>query len=89
LPLSATDAGADICCQSTHKIIGAMSQMSMLHVNSKRIDTNRVQQILNILHTTSPSYVLMASLDCSRRQIAIEGKELLTKTLKLAKDLRT
>ena len=63
--------------------------MSMLHVNSKRIDTNRVQQILNILHTTSPSYVLMASLDCSRRQIAIEGKELLTKTLKLAKDLRT
>ncbi|MGL5918793.1 MAG: aminotransferase class I/II-fold pyridoxal phosphate-dependent enzyme, partial [Cetobacterium sp.] len=88
LPMSAIDAGADICCQSTHKIIGAMTQMSMLHVNSTRVDVNRIQQILSILHTTSPSYPLMASLDCARRQIATEGRELLTRTLKLARDLR-
>ena len=88
LPISAIDAGADICCQSTHKIIGAMTQMSMLHVNSTRVDVNRIQQILSILHTTSPSYPLMASLDCARRQIATEGRELLTRTLKLARDLR-
>ena len=88
LPLSAVDAGADICCQSTHKIIGAMTQMSMLHVNSNRVDANRVQQILSLLHTTSPSYPLMASLDCARRQIATEGRELLEKTIKLANNLR-
>lgn len=88
LPLSAIDAGADICCQSTHKIIGAMTQMSMIHINSNRIDTNRIQQILSLLHTTSPSYPLMASLDCARRQIATEGRELLRKTLNLARDLR-
>ncbi len=89
LPLSAVDAGADICCQSTHKILGAMTQMSLIHVNSTRVDANRVQQILSLLHTTSPSYPLMASLDCARRQIAIHGRELLTRTIELANYLRS
>ena len=89
LPISAVDCGADICTQSTHKIIGAMTQMSLLHVNSDRVDVNRVKQILSLLHTTSPSYPLMASLDCARRQIATEGKELLDKAIKLAKRFRT
>ncbi|MGF6906488.1 aminotransferase class I/II-fold pyridoxal phosphate-dependent enzyme [Fusobacterium sp. PH5-44] len=89
LPISAVDAGADICAQSTHKIIGAMTQMSMIHINSDRIDINRVQQTLNLLHTTSPSYPLMASLDCARRQIATEGKELLDKAIELANYFRT
>jgi arginine decarboxylase len=84
LPLSAINAGADICSQSTHKIIGALTQCSLLHVNSTRVDTHRVQQILNLLQTTSPSYILMASLDCARRQIALEGKELLDKAIDLA-----
>ena len=83
LPLSAIDAGADICAQSTHKIIGALTQCSLLHVNSKYIDSSRVQQVLNLLQTTSPSYILMASLDCSRRQIALHGKELLEGSLAL------
>lgn len=83
LPMSAMEAGADICAQSTHKIIGAMTQCSLLQVNSGRVDTQKVQQILNLMQTTSPSYVLMASLDCARRQIAINGKELLDKTLDL------
>ncbi|MGL5578496.1 MAG: aminotransferase class I/II-fold pyridoxal phosphate-dependent enzyme, partial [Fusobacteriaceae bacterium] len=89
LPASAVDVGADMCAQSTHKIIGAMTQMSLLHVNSDRIDVNRVQEILSILHTTSPSYPLMASLDCARRQIATEGRELLDKAIKLANYART
>lgn len=84
LPMSAIEAGADICAQSTHKIIGALTQCSMLHVNSPRVDTHRVQQILNLLQTTSPSYILMASLDCARRQIALEGKGLLDKAIDLA-----
>ncbi|AAO36752.1 aminotransferase class I/II-fold pyridoxal phosphate-dependent enzyme [Clostridium tetani] len=84
LPISAIEAGADICCQSTHKIIGALTQCSLLHVRSKSIDVNRVQQMLSLLQTTSPSYILMASLDCARRQIALNGKELLDKSIALS-----
>ncbi len=84
LPISAVDAGADMCAQSTHKILGALTQMSVLHVNSDRIDVSRVQQILSLLQTTSPSYPLMASLDCARRQIAMDGKNILDKVIKLA-----
>lgn len=83
LPMSAIEAGADMCSQSTHKIIGSLTQSSLLHVNSDRIDIGRVQQVLNLLQTTSPSYILMASLDCARRQIALHGKELLDKTIDL------
>jgi arginine/lysine/ornithine decarboxylase len=89
LPTSAIEAGADICAQSTHKIIGALTQCSLLHVNSKRVDTHRVQQVLNLLQTTSPSYILMASLDCSRKQIALHGKELLDSTIELANYARS
>lgn len=84
LPMSAIEAGADICSQSTHKIIGAMTQCSLLHVCTNRIDVHKVQQILSLLQTTSPSYVLMASLDCARRQIALHGEELLDKAIELA-----
>jgi Arginine/lysine/ornithine decarboxylases len=84
LPLSAMQAGADICAQSTHKIIGALTQCSLLQVRSERVDINRVQQILSLLQTTSPSYILMASLDCARRQIALNGEELLDKTIELS-----
>lgn len=83
LPMSAMQAGADICSQSTHKIIGALTQCSLLQVRSERIDINRVQQVLSLLQTTSPSYILMASLDCARRQIALHGEELLSSTIEL------
>ncbi|MGL6167896.1 MAG: aminotransferase class I/II-fold pyridoxal phosphate-dependent enzyme [Fusobacteriaceae bacterium] len=88
LPISAVDVGVDMCAQSTHKILGALTQMSLLHVNSDRIDVNRVQQILSLLQTTSPSYPLLASIDCARRHIATEGRELLDRTIKLANYLR-
>lgn len=84
LPMSAIEAGADICAQSTHKIIGALTQCSLLQVRSERVDTHRVKQQLNLLQTTSPSYILMASLDCARRQIALHGRELLNDTIELA-----
>lgn len=89
LPISAMQAGADICAQSTHKIIGALTQCSLLQVRSERVDINRVQQILSLLQTTSPSYILMASLDCARRQIALNGKELLDKTIELSNYARS
>jgi arginine decarboxylase len=89
LPCSAMHAGADICAQSTHKIIGSMTQSSFLHVRSERIDTRRVQQVMNLLQTTSPLYPLMASLDCARSQIATQGKELLDKAIDLAEYVRS
>lgn len=88
LPMSAIEAGADMCSQSTHKIIGALTQCSLLHVCSERIDINRVHQVLSLLQTTSPSYILMASLDCARRQIALHGEELLNKSIELSNYLR-
>ena len=88
LPLSAIDAGADICAQSTHKIIGSLTQASLLHVKSNIVKPSKVQQVLNTLQTTSPSYILMASLDCARRQIALEGEELLEKSINLTDYLR-
>lgn len=83
LPLSSLKAGADICAQSTHKIIGSLTQGSLLHVKSKLVNPTRVQQVLNLLHTTSPSYILMASLDCARKQIALDGRDLLSRTVEL------
>lgn len=88
LPISAMEAGADICAQSTHKIIGSMTQSSMLHVKGDRIDINRVKQVMSLLQTTSPSYILLASLDVARMQMATEGRELLDKTIELAEYAR-
>ena len=88
LPMSAMEAGADLCAQSTHKIIGALTQGSLLHVRTKYVDVARVQQIMNLLQTTSPSYILMASLDTARRQIALEGEELLDYAIGLAEYVR-
>jgi len=88
LPISSMQAGADICAQSTHKIIGSMTQSSFLQVRAGRVDINRVQQVMNLLQTTSPSYPLMASLDVARMQIATKGKELLDRAIELAEYTR-
>ena len=85
LPVSAMTAGVDLCVQSTHKIIGGMTQASILHAKSVRIDQGRLSSTLRYLQTTSPSYILMASLDLARMQMATEGRKLLGKALDLAK----
>jgi len=84
LPISAMDAGADICAQSTHKIVGSMTQSSLLHVKKGFVDVNRVKTVMSLLQTTSPSYVLLASLDCARMQMATEGKKLIDDAIELA-----
>jgi lysine decarboxylase len=89
LPKCSLDAGADMCVQSTHKIVGGMTQASMLHARAGRINIDDVTNTLKLLQTTSPSYILMASLDLARMQMATEGKKLLNRTIKLAEDART
>jgi arginine/lysine/ornithine decarboxylase len=88
LPASALEAGADLCVQSTHKIIGGMTQASMLHAKAARVNLPVLSNVLRFVQTTSPSYILMASLDLARMQMATEGEKLLDKAIRLAQDAR-
>jgi arginine decarboxylase len=89
LPPAALSAGADMVVQSTHKLLGALTQSAMLHVNGDRIDRHRVSQALRLLQSTSPSYLLLASLDAARQQMALHGRELMTNAIELAELART
>ncbi|MDU2063855.1 MAG: aminotransferase class I/II-fold pyridoxal phosphate-dependent enzyme [Sporomusaceae bacterium] len=89
LPLAALAAGADLVAQSTHKILGAMTQCSMLHRQGERIDSSRLHSMLKVLHSTSPNYVLLASLEAARLQMACSGRKLMTKALALADFFRS
>ncbi|MEG4146597.1 aminotransferase class I/II-fold pyridoxal phosphate-dependent enzyme [Microcoleus sp. Pol12B5] len=89
LPESALSAGADLTVQSIHKTLGAMTQASMLHVKGNRIDIQKLNKALQLVQSTSPSYLLLASLDAARQQIAIHGKELMAQTLQLAEKARS
>jgi arginine decarboxylase len=84
LPPSALSAGADLTVQSTHKLLGSLTQSAMLHVNGNSIDIDRVSQALRLVQSTSPSYLLLASLDTARHQVALHGRELMEKTIDLA-----
>ena len=88
LPPSALAAGADLAVQSTHKLLGSLTQSAMLHLNSDLIDRHRISQSLRLIQSTSPSYLLLASLDLARQQMALSGLELMTKTIKLAQIAR-
>lgn len=88
LPASAMTSGADLAVQSTHKIIGGMTQSSMLHVKLGRINFARLSSVLRMVQSTSPSYILMASLDLARMQMATAGEKLLEKVIRLAEDTR-
>lgn len=88
LPPDAMAAGADAAVQSTHKLGGSLGQSSILHVREGIVDGDAVAAALRLLQTTSPSYLLMASLDLARRQMALQGETLLGKALGLADTVR-
>ncbi|TYP49237.1 aminotransferase class I/II-fold pyridoxal phosphate-dependent enzyme [Thermosediminibacter litoriperuensis] len=88
LPLSAMEAGADMSAASVHKLVGSMTQSSILLVKSRLVDDKRVKAAMNLTQTTSPSYPLMASLDVARKQIALRGREMLDRTIKLCEEAR-
>lgn len=74
-PVSALRLGADIVVQSAHKTLSAMTQASFLHANSQLVDIDRLARILSMLQTSSPSYVLLASLDDARAMIATYSED--------------
>lgn len=61
-PKRANDLGADLVIQSLHKTLPALTQCALLHVNGTLINPEKIQQYLRMLQTSSPSYVLMASM---------------------------
>ncbi|MDM5329501.1 aminotransferase class I/II-fold pyridoxal phosphate-dependent enzyme [Neobacillus sp. CF12] len=69
-PVSAVQLGADIVVHSAHKTLPAMTMGSYLHINSERVNHNKVKEYLQMLQSSSPSYVIMASLDLARNYLA-------------------
>ncbi len=84
LPLSAMEAGADMSASSTHKLVGSLTQSSLLLQQGDLINPQRIKAVLNLTQTTSPSYVLMAYLDIARKQMAEKGEELIAQTYDFA-----
>ena len=75
LPISASEVRADLWLQSTHKTGGSLTQGGMMHVGGEEIDISRLAFMLNMIQTTSPSYLIMASLDFARRSLYLTGRE--------------
>ena len=78
LPCPAIAAGADMASVSMHKSGGSLTQSSFL-LTGPNVNFDYVRQIINLTQTTSGSYLLMSSLDISRRKLALEGKEIIEK----------
>ena len=87
LPLSAMDAGADMAAVSMHKSGGSLTQSSILLIGAQ-MNPEYVRQIINLTQSTSASYLLMASLDISRRNLALRGKESFEKVIELSEYAR-
>jgi len=89
VPQSALRLGADAVITSTHKIVGALTQAAMLHVApGGRVDVAAVSRAVRLVRSTSPSSLLLASLDAARRQLAVHGQALLAGTLAAAAHAR-
>ena len=85
LPPSAMDSGADLAAQSTHKLLGSLTQASMLMFRQKFAEVRRAA---SLLQTTSPNQLLLASLDIARLQMQLDGRKLINRAVNLAKKLR-
>ena len=81
LPICAMDAGADICVQSAHNTLADFTQGAWLHVKSGFVDMEKLEYYLSVHQTSSPSYMIMASLDIAREIMQKEGNLLLNKLI--------
>lgn len=87
LPMSGIAAGADMAAVSMHKSGGSLTQSSIL-LCGENMDAEYVRQIINLTQTTSASYLLLSSLDISRRNLALRGRESFEKVTKMAEYAR-
>jgi arginine/lysine/ornithine decarboxylase len=87
MPLAAMRAGCDMASVSMHKTGGSLTQSSLLLLGPN-VNPDHVRQTINLTQTTSGSYLLMASLDISRRSLALRGKEIFARVSSLAEYAR-
>ncbi len=83
MPVSAMAAGADMAAVSMHKSGGSLTQSSLLLIGP-RMNVGHVRKIINLTQTTSGSYLLMSSLDISRRNLVQRGKQVFSKVIQMA-----
>ena len=88
LPVEAIAAGADLVAQSTHKSVGSLTQTSWLLGQGDKINQRRITQMHQMLQSTSPNYIFLASLDMARHQLVTKGKKLVSHTVDLSLYLR-
>ncbi len=88
MPIAGMHAGADLSAVSMHKSGGSLTQSSFL-LTGDNISEGYVRQIINLMQTTSGSYLLMSSLDISRRNLALNGKQIFAKVQSYAEYMRS
>ena len=87
-PENAITKGADVVIHSLHKTLPALTQTALIHLNGQLIDRKRIRHYLQIFQTSSPSYVLMASMDECLRKMAENGTELFGNYVNLLESTR-
>lgn len=87
LPVSAMSAGGDMAAVSMHKTGGSLTQSSFLLINND-LSEGYVRQIINLTQTTSASYLLMSSLDISRKNLALHGQDIFNNVIHMAEYAR-
>ena len=88
-PISGMDAGADMTTISFHKTGGSLTQSSVLLMNEGYVDHRKVKTILNLMQTTSASYLLMSSLDIARKNMAMVGESEFKRVINLTRKYRS
>jgi lysine decarboxylase len=88
LPLSAMQAGADVCVQSTHKLAGGLQQTGLIHWHTDRVDSELMEEAYREYVTTSPSYHLLGSTDAAVRTLAATGHEALGASIARTAELK-
>ncbi|AOY75472.1 aminotransferase class I/II-fold pyridoxal phosphate-dependent enzyme [Clostridium formicaceticum] len=89
LPMTALECGADAVVQSTHKTLPAFTQSSMLHVQGNKIDIDKLKFMLKIHQSSSPSYILMASLDLATTIYQDLGSQLMEALLEHIEEFKS
>lgn len=87
-PITAMAAGADCASVSMHKSGGSLTQSSFL-LMGKNINADYMRQVINLTQTTSASYLLLSSLDISRKRLALGGREIFAQTVEMAEYARS
>ena len=88
-PYSGVDIGADITIQSMHKMGISLTPGALLHLKGDRIDRNTLEENIQLLSTTSPSTLVLASIDIGRKLLSLYGKEILDRLLSLIDELES